>query len=655
MKVFYVIALVIICSQVNAVNFTVNTTNDTGIGSLRQAIIDANNAVGQDSIDFTLPGAGPHIIQPLTNLPTITDALLIDGYTQNGSSANTQLLGTDANLQVILDGSINTSLPTVGLTVQTNGSSIAGLSIVGFPTIGVLLSSGATLVSGNFIGVLPDGVTTQFNGIGIHIESNLSQFNLIGGSVVANKNLISGNIFDAILVESHSNRIMGNIIGVDRTGSIALSQNTNTAGVRIINADNNIVGGTLPAERNLISANGSGGIFIDGTFSANNTQVINNIIGLDADAIQAIGNGMSPGITMSDATDSILRDNIVSGNATGISLTNLSRDNTFENNLIGGTATTGNFIAGMFIQNGAGPNNIGNPNNQIGNIISFNGNGVIVERTDTQENRIMFNRIFSNSGLGVDLTDGSFGVNPNDVGDIDFGGNNFLNFPDITSSQIVTGMLQISGSYSGLSNENFTFEVFANQQCNLSGNGEGEIIIGYITGTTDASGVLTFNQNFTIPPAGFNFITMLATDSNNNTSEFSQCFETMGSIASFTVNVATSGLEIGNIVELQNNLTDNLVVNNNGTSQFSTAIIDGGNYSVTILNQPITPIQNCTVINANGIINGADVTVNVNCITGSVSPIPQVIPATSVLTLILLVLMIFTYTGNIYYRRSGAM
>src|SRR5262245_38943113 len=63
--------------------FTVTNTDDIGTGSLRQAITDANVAGG--TITFNIPGAGVHTISPLSVLPTITNAVVIDGYTQPGS------------------------------------------------------------------------------------------------------------------------------------------------------------------------------------------------------------------------------------------------------------------------------------------------------------------------------------------------------------------------------------------------------------------------------------------------------------------------------------------------------------------------------------------------------------------------------------------
>ena len=78
-----------------------NGTCDDGGGNctLRAAIEEANAWAGADVINFTVAGGGPHTIAPGSALPTITDQVTIDGYTQTGASANTQAVGSDAVLK----------------------------------------------------------------------------------------------------------------------------------------------------------------------------------------------------------------------------------------------------------------------------------------------------------------------------------------------------------------------------------------------------------------------------------------------------------------------------------------------------------------------------------------------------------------------------
>jgi len=84
-----IVLAVVLSASAFANTFTVINTNDSGAGSLRQAITDANNHAGLDTIDFNIPGSGVQTITPASDLPAITDPVIIDGYTQTGASANT--------------------------------------------------------------------------------------------------------------------------------------------------------------------------------------------------------------------------------------------------------------------------------------------------------------------------------------------------------------------------------------------------------------------------------------------------------------------------------------------------------------------------------------------------------------------------------------
>src|SRR6185436_8327810 len=82
-SLFVTLGFAVFANPASALVFTVTTTNDSGAGSLRQAILDANAASGPDSIYFNI-GSGPQIIRPSSALPIITGAVLIDGTTQPG-------------------------------------------------------------------------------------------------------------------------------------------------------------------------------------------------------------------------------------------------------------------------------------------------------------------------------------------------------------------------------------------------------------------------------------------------------------------------------------------------------------------------------------------------------------------------------------------
>ena len=87
------------CAGLNVTN-----TGDSGPGSLRQAITDANTNPGLDTICFNIPGAGVQTIAPLSALPPISDPVIIDGYSQPGASPNTLAVGGDATLLIELNG-----------------------------------------------------------------------------------------------------------------------------------------------------------------------------------------------------------------------------------------------------------------------------------------------------------------------------------------------------------------------------------------------------------------------------------------------------------------------------------------------------------------------------------------------------------------------
>src|SRR5690349_5719531 len=95
--------------------FTVTNTDDSGLGSLRQAILDANAAAsGTDTIAFNITGGGVHTIRPTSPLPTLTDIAVIDGTTQPGY----------AGVPLIeLNGSGAGSTAN-GLTIQDGGSTV---------------------------------------------------------------------------------------------------------------------------------------------------------------------------------------------------------------------------------------------------------------------------------------------------------------------------------------------------------------------------------------------------------------------------------------------------------------------------------------------------------------------------------------------------
>jgi hypothetical protein len=82
--------------------FTVTSTDDSGAGSLRQAILDANAAGAGSVVAFNIPGPGVPTIAPATDLPPISAAVTIDGTTQPGAKANTNPVGMGNNAVLLV-------------------------------------------------------------------------------------------------------------------------------------------------------------------------------------------------------------------------------------------------------------------------------------------------------------------------------------------------------------------------------------------------------------------------------------------------------------------------------------------------------------------------------------------------------------------------
>ncbi len=153
------LGLVLASPAIAQAAFTVTNTNDAGAGSLRQAILDANANPGTDLIAFNIPGAGPHTIQPASNLPTITDPVVIDGYTQPGAFPNTNPVGLGLNtvLKIEIDGSFLGGIQPTALEINIDNVTVRGLVINRFAFVGIrfLVPSpkiGNNIVEGNFIG-----------------------------------------------------------------------------------------------------------------------------------------------------------------------------------------------------------------------------------------------------------------------------------------------------------------------------------------------------------------------------------------------------------------------------------------------------------------------------------------------------------------------
>ena len=193
----------------------------------------------------------------------------------------------------------------------------------------------------------------------------------------------------------------------------------------------------------------------------------------------------------------------------------------------GVSPVAGNTGAGLYIYDGANANFVGGTAAGSGNVIALNGQGGIrIDSNAGNSNAVFGNSIFSNTGLGIDLS--LDGVTGNDNCDADAGPNRLQNFPVLTSAISGATDTTILGTLNSTASTTFRIEFFANAACSGSGNGEGKTFIGSTNVTTDAgcsANIQFHSSNATVTGP---FITATATDPGNNTSEFSACVMATG-------------------------------------------------------------------------------------------------------------------------------
>lgn len=424
--------------------------------TLRAAIQEANDTSGVDLIRFNIvSNAAVKTISPASALPTMTEAVTINGYTQPGASQNTLATGNNAVLTVQLNGT--NAGPVNGLTIGASDSTIKGLVINRFRDDGVvIIGSGATgnSIQGNFIGTNAAG-TQDLGNFSDGVDILDASDNTIGGTAAAARNVISGNDDHGVAILRSSatdNKVLGNYIGVDENGIADLGNGGN--GVNVDDAPNNKVGGTEAGAGNIISGNGVEGVLIADSDATGN-EVEGNFIGTNAAGSADLGNS-SDGVVISTASN-----NTIGGTEAGTRNVISANDN--NGVAINGTGTTGNRIQGNFIgTDAAGSADLGNA--RVGAFI-FGASSNTIGGTDADDGTIdgvvkARNIISGNGGSGVQLSSGAtgnkvegnrIGTNANGTGDLGNGGFGLTigNAPDNT----------IGGAASGAGND-------------ISGNGD---------------------------------------------------------------------------------------------------------------------------------------------------------------------------------------
>jgi hypothetical protein len=477
-----VLAFGVLAGPAGATTFEVTTTGDTGdtgLGdnacvasgggcTLRAAIQQANAtanspAATPDTISFEFAAAGIQTIVIGSALDTVTDPVVIDGYTDSESVENDQAAATSA---FSLDGLGSNAAPTVeldlndqaGLVISAGNSTVRGLAIynleerIAFNVVSYaieLRTSGGNKIEGNFIGLTAAGIPppdfedwNKQQAVGVISGDN----NTIGGLLPAQRNVISANggaiAAGGIHFEGGSNgRIQGNLIGTRPDGTaiptITLdpmvgpqdANNSQRGGIEVngfalppIPIVNLVIGGTADHAGNVISGNthdgNSGAITINADDAVNQqVKVLGNRIGTNAAGTALLGNNTGGGVAADTPTaigDDAGHGNLIVGSSNGITETRGSH--TIQGNRIGtnrdGTLAlpSGNGIRLRGDNSLIGGIPTGSPTpTQPGNLISgntFNG----IDSDVPVDNDIQGNFIGTNAAGTAALPNGKAGI-----------------------------------------------------------------------------------------------------------------------------------------------------------------------------------------------------------------------------------------------------
>jgi parallel beta-helix repeat protein len=594
--------------------YTVTSTADSGAGTLRQAILDANANPGPDTIAFNIVGSGVHTIAVASALPGISGPTTLDGYTQPGSSPNTNptSMGLNTILQIEIDC---TSAATSCLSVAADDVTVKGLVMNRnnpHYEIDVLDGHRNFVLEGCFLGTDPTGTQVLnpfYGGVQFHQDH---QNGRIGGTTPAARNLLSvkNGSPGALLATGPpgfvDGLVAGNLIGTDITGKLDL--NTSSYGLNMLGGSNTVIGGTSPDARNVINGGINLGSGSPGTDATGNF-IQGNFIGTDVSGTVEFYCG-NDCIRVSDQNNTIggsapgAGNRIAGGsqNGPGIRLQTKASGTVIQGNFIGTDETgvanlyiTGYGILAVQVAGGA---TIGGINPGEGNVISncaLAGIGVQDSGTAT----IRGNSIFDNpginptSGLGIDLfTNSTNGVTFNDPGDADTGPNGFQNFPVITSVVYGASSTTVNGTLSSAPSTIYDLDFYGNSICvrRPQDAPEARIFLGTHPVSTDGSGAATFSVVLPVAVEDGSAVTATATDPAGNTSELSPRFAIVstppsgGTAADLTI----SGLafEDGATVTVGGLPATNVVVVDAHTITATTAQLPEGSVNDIVVSNP---------------------------------------------------------------------
>jgi hypothetical protein len=479
--------------------------------SFSEALIAANNTPGHQMVGFAIPESewtlqflypGRAVLTTITGYFWRADEeITIDGTTQTDFTGDTNPDGRE----VVIHGE----------ELYLNGDDSV---LLGFDSSSITMSGSNGRVEGN-TGTMN---ITVYNGNGTLIKDNT------GGTIKIDRssgNIVVGNIVERV-------RVLG--FG---SGQLAMD---------------NQIGGPNPEDRNFLTGYGwvnSEGLPSGTTvqlFASMGTIIENNWIGTTPDGMEQGNLAATIGVGLEGENyDTVIRNNriagilghgqwphhfgefygwaiLVGGTGSGVTITG---------NTIGLNAKNQPMLGSVFGIDVGNSRAADIADIRIGGPIEGNAiaghrfNGITVGH-DVPQVRISGNTIDVNDALGIDLIPSSYGygVSENDALDLDSGGNELQNFPQIDSARLSGSNLRVIGTLHSTPLDEFTIEFFASPDCDESGFGEGRNYLGFTQVVTDGAGDTEFDVVFTVTPGESGAITVTATlEPVGATSEFSPC------------------------------------------------------------------------------------------------------------------------------------
>ncbi len=489
------------------VTIVVNSTGDTADANPGDGVCDTGGTVGgdpectlaaaiittnlngnptlRDVINFDIPGSGVQTIQPAAHYG-ITNSVLIDGYTQTGAAENTAVSPSPFNgsLMIEIDG---TSLGAIdGIFNISAGDStvIRGLVMNRSAREKVYVGTVDNVqLYGNYFGTDPTGMIAQpvaSDDLPPIIIGQGSTAAHIGGVLPGQRNIVSGNTGGSIYVGGPATHPSGGFIQGNYVGVAADGVTTlaNKYGISLDDGTHDYTVGGDAAAARNVVENNLSSGITLQSGSFSNSIINNRIVA-----------NVNHGVFATSASDSVIRGNVIGENHEAGIYVEGSTATVITGNYIGvledGTSAFGNTQDGVYVYNNPDGAIVGGTDDADANTIAHNGGKGVAVAGTSQGVSILRNTIFSNTALGIDL--GSTGVTNNDTNDPDAGSNNLLNFPqgvyasESAGNTSITYRLDVpAGSY--------RVEMFSNTAADGSGFGEGQTWLGSQNVTSTGSG-----------------------------------------------------------------------------------------------------------------------------------------------------------------------